>query len=69
MLVTLSVVPLKVVNRMTDKQLVKMIAKMSSIQLLGFVLTNPQYISDSYYKCFAIAIEDRYYELEQLNNG
>jgi hypothetical protein len=54
---------------MTDKQLMKMIAKMNSFQLLGFVLTNPQYISDSYYKCFAIAIEDRYYELEQLNNG
>lgn len=54
---------------MTDKQLMQMIAKMNSFQLLGFVLTNPQYISDSHYKCFAITIEDRYYELAQLNNG
>lgn len=48
---------------MSDKAYIASIAKMTESQLLDIVMAHPEYILDSYYRAFGIAIENRYREL------
>lgn len=48
---------------MTDKEQVARIAKMNEEQLFDYVMTNPEFLTDSYYRVLGDAIRARYKEI------
>lgn len=48
---------------MTDERYLESIKTMTVVELLTEVMTNPDYLTDSYYRKFGIAIRARYQEL------
>jgi hypothetical protein len=47
----------------SDEEYIAQIATMSALELLGEVLANPSYLTDSYYTAFGRAISARYQQL------
>lgn len=48
---------------MTNEAEVKRIMQMNAHDLLYFVITNPEYLTDPYYRVFGNAVRARYEEL------
>jgi hypothetical protein len=51
---------------MTDSQEILLISKMTAFELLRFIMSNPEFLTDSYYRDWGRAIERRYLELKEI---
>ncbi len=51
----------------TDEKEIKMISTMNEWELLSYVITNPEFLTDSYYSKFGNAIRKRYKQYAKLH--